>query len=92
MTSSSITLCWRPVDCIDRNGNIIGYSLRYWVHGSAAKQTAHFSGGSTTEATIGGLDAATNYSIEVAAVNRAGPGVYSEVIFVATQGTIKHVA
>ena len=66
--------------------------MRYWVHGSAAKQTAHFSGGSTTEATIGGLDAATNYSIEVAAVNRAGPGVYSEVIFVATQGTIKYVA
>ena len=35
------------------------------------------SGEATTETTISGLNAATNYSIEVAAVNSVGVGVYS---------------
>ena len=85
VTSSSITLSWLPVDCKNRNGNITGYSMRY---GSAANQTENFSGGSTTEATITGLDAATNYSIEVAAVNSAGIGVYSAAIYNITLGII----
>ena len=60
--------------------------MRFWVHGSATKQIAHFSGVSTTEATIAGLDAATNYSIEAAAVNSAGIGVYSTAIYAITLG------
>ena len=43
------------------------------------------SGRFTTEATIYELDAATNYSIEVAAVSRGGTGVYSTAVFVATK-------
>ena len=35
------------------------------------------SGEATTETTISGLNAATNYSIEVAALNSVGTGVYS---------------
>ena len=35
------------------------------------------SGGNVTEATISGLTPSTTYSIEVAAVNSAGTGVYS---------------
>ena len=42
------------------------------------------SGGSVTEATISGLSLST-YSIEVAAVNSAGTGVYSDVIMNTTQ-------
>ena len=37
------------------------------------------SGGETTAATISGLLSTTNYSIEVAAVNTAGTGVYNIV-------------
>ena len=62
--------------------------MRYGVHGSAAKQIAHFSGGSTTEATIAGLDAATKYSIEVAAMNSAGIGVYSTATYAIALGII----
>ena len=40
-------------------------------------QTVSVSGGATTETTISGLLSSTNYSIEVAAVNSAGTGVYS---------------
>ena len=36
------------------------------------------SGGSATEATISDLMQSTTYSIQVAAVNSAGPGPYSE--------------
>ena len=36
------------------------------------------SGGSVTEATISGLSPSTTYSIEVAAVNSASTGIYSD--------------
>ena len=77
VTSSSITVQWGAVDCIHRNGDITGYSVRYGVQGSGSTQTLNVSGSATTEATISGLESATNYSIEVAAVNSAGTGVYS---------------
>ena len=45
------------------------------------------SGGETTQAVISGLIPSTNYSIEVAAVNSAGTGLYSNVAFQLTRGT-----
>ena len=44
--------------------------------------------GATTE-TIVGLDAATPYCIEVAAVNRAGTGIYSTPLVVITKSMCK---
>ena len=43
------------------------------------------SGGSVTEATISSLMSSTTYSIEVAAVNSAGTGVYSDLLIVQTE-------
>ena len=51
--------------------------MRYGVEGSEITQTLSVPGGDTTKATISGLNSFTNYSIEVAAVNNAGYGVYS---------------
>ena len=76
VTSSSITVQWGEVDCIHRNGDITGYSVRYGVQGSGT-QTVSVSGGGATMTTISGLTPSTIYSIEVAAVNNAGTGVYS---------------
>ena len=77
-TSSSITVQWGAVDCIHHNGDITGYSVRYGVQGSGSTQTMSVSGGSVTAATISGLTASTNYSIEVAAVTGANAvGMYS---------------
>ena len=87
-TSFSITVQWGPTDCIHRNGHITGYSLRYGVQGSVSKQVMNVSRGATSEATISGLNITTNYSIEVAAVNRAGTGVYSAALFAVTQGIV----
>ena len=58
--------------------------MRYGVQGSGSTQTESVSGGATTEATISGLAAGTNYATEVAAVNSAGTGVYSEPLTVET--------
>ena len=82
VTNSSITVQWGPVDCIHRNGNITGYSVRYGVSGTSSYQTVNVSRGST----IIGLKPSTNYSIEVAAVNSAGTGVYSDPISNITLG------
>ena len=85
VTSSSITVQWGAVDCIHRNGDITGYSVRYGVQGSGSTQTVSVSGGSVTETTISGLTPSTTYSVEVAAVNSAGTGVYSDLITDMTQ-------
>ena len=54
--------------------------MQYWVvNGNSSR-------GSTTNKTIDGLDAVTNYSIKVAAVNGAGIGKYSPAINVTTRG------
>ena len=86
MTSSSITVQWGAVDCIHHNGNITGYSVRYGVQGSESTQTVSVSGGSVTEATISSLMPSTTYSIQVAAVNSAGIGVYSTAVDQLTAG------
>ena len=86
VTSSSITVQWRAVECFQRSGYATGYSVRYGVEGSGSTQTMSVSGGTMTEATISGLDSATNYAIAVAAVNSAGTGVYSDLFKARTDG------
>ena len=83
MTLSSITVLWGAVNCIDHNGDITGYLVRYGVQGTAdgnravKMATGDSSGGMYT---FSGLSTATEYTVEVAAVNSAGTGVYSDPI------------
>ena len=86
MTSSSIIVQWGAVDCIHRNGDITGYSVQYGVVGSGSTQTMSVSVGSVTEATISSLMPSTTYSIQVAAVNNAGTGEFSNIMFELTEG------
>ena len=86
VTSSSITIQWWVVDCIDRNGDITGYSVQYGVQGSGSTQTRDVSGGGSTNIVISGLTSSTNYTVEVAAVNSVGTGVYSDPYIVQTDG------
>ena len=82
MTSSSITIQWGAVPCIHRNGDITGYSVQYGVLGNESTQTMSVS---RTSASITGLIESTTYTIEVAAVNDAGIGVYSEPLIMTAQ-------
>ena len=72
VTSSSITVQWGPVDCIHRNGDITGYSVRYGSENMSVSGDS--SGGMYV---ISGLMPSTTYSIQVAAQTSAGPGTYS---------------
>ena len=46
----------------------------------------HVSGGRVTRTTISELESLTSYSVEVAAVNSAGTGVYSSAVIAKTAG------
>ena len=91
--TSSITVQWGAVDCIHHNGDITGYSVRYGVQGTAEGDmtvkmaTGDSSGGMYT---ISGLSAATEYTVEVAAVNSADIGVYSDPLITETDGKYLH--
>ena len=54
--------------------------MQYGMVGSGSTQTMSVSGASVTETTISSLMSSTNYSIQVAAVNSAGVGLYSDTI------------
>ena len=81
---NSFTVQWGAVDCIDRNGDITGYSVRYGVQGSGSTQTESVSGPGTMDIDISGLTADTSYAVEVAAENANGIGVYSDPLTVDT--------
>ena len=63
--SSNMTVQWGAVDCIHRNGDLTGYSVRYVAQWSGHVQTKSVSGGGATQTIISGLIPSTNYSIEV---------------------------
>ena len=85
--SSTITIRWRPGKCVHSNGDITGYSVRYGIQGNGGIQTVNVSGGNSTKIAISGLKSSTTYSIEVAAVNSAGIGMYSNPLNVTTSVT-----
>ena len=80
VTTSTITVEWGAVDCIHHNGDITGYSVQYGVQDSGRMETINVSGNNVTEATLSGLTQSTVYTIQVAAVNGAGVGVYSNLV------------
>ena len=86
VTSSTITVQWGMVPCTHQNGPITGYSVRYGVMGSGSTQTETVSGASETETTISDLMPSTNYSIDVAAINKVGTGVYNDPLTTVTDG------
>ena len=85
ITSNSITVQWEEVACLDRNGEITGYTARAITSGRV-EGTAVVSG-DIRQATITGLTPSTQYIIQVAAVNSAGSGPFSPIDTYTTDGT-----
>ena len=92
VTSSSMTVQWGPVDCIQRNGDITGYSVQYKKVGSVSTHNRTVSGSNTSEAIIMNLMPSTMYIVQVAAINDAGDGVYSEPLTVSTNDSTMYAA
>ena len=80
INSTAITVQWEMIPCIEQNGDITGYIVRY---GSQAQSV---SGGSVTETTISNLTPSTTYNVRVAAMNDAGTGGFSINLFITTAG------
>ena len=84
---TSITIAWDVVNCIERNGIITGYVVRYTPPSTSGNNTVMISGtgGAGGMVTIDGLTPSTQYSIQVAAVNSDGRvGVFSTILSVQT--------
>ena len=75
------------MDSIHDKKSITGYSVRYGIQNSGSSQTVYVPGAATTETTISELSSTTHYFIEVAAVNSAGIGNYSDSVMATTKGT-----
>ena len=82
MTGTTITVQWRPVDCIHHNGDLTSYLLQYEIQESGNTQTHTTTG---EHAIISNLMSSTTYSIKVAAVNNVGTGEFSPAIITVTQ-------
>ena len=74
VTSSSITVQWGRVSCIDRNSEITGYTVQYGQTGSTTTVMESVSGTSDSDRmfTASGLIPRTSYTFEVAAVSSEG--------------------
>ena len=86
-TSTEITLQWREVPCIDRNGDIVGYTVCYSISGS--NNTILRSASDKLAVTLVDLIPFANYSIEVAAVNVNGTGPFSTPVYMRTDDDSK---
>ena len=84
--STSITVGWNTVVCIERNGVIDNYIVRFGPEGGVQSESTVQSGGIDVAGTYtaSGLTPFTSYSFEVAAMNSADTGPFTAALFVVT--------
>lgn len=76
VTATSITLVWEQVDCLKRNGPIIGYQINLYYEHQMLRRV-YLEGANTSRHTLDDLTHSKHvYSIGVAAVNEAGVGPF----------------
>ncbi|CAI8040222.1 Receptor-type tyrosine-protein phosphatase F, partial [Geodia barretti] len=73
LTANSVTLLWGEVACLERNGDITGYTVTAANTDGVVKGTASVNT-DARQATISGLTPSTQYTVSVAAVNGVGTG------------------
>ena len=81
INTSSITIEWEELNCIDRDSDITGYTVRYGPTSNtttaAMEETVPQMNDSATTLTVTGLIPGTSYTFEVAAVSSEGTGPFS---------------
>ena len=75
ITANSITVQWKEVPCLHRNGEIIGYTVVARTSGED-DLFIDVDVDDGREATVSGLHPSTTYSVAVAAVNSAATGPF----------------
>ncbi len=87
-TSRSISVIWRNIDCIERNGNITGYVVEFQRVDGTATTDGQVVGQTFTAS---GLRPFTNYTFRVGGVNSAGMGPFTNAITIRTDEDGKFV-
>ena len=75
-----MSLRWREVPCVQQNGPITGYIVRYYAICGVNRDVRQNKSVVTTGDIIDGLTPNTEYVFRVAAVNVNGTGPFSEPI------------
>ena len=78
--STKVFLRWKKVPCIQQNGPITGYVVRYYTTCGADGDIQRNKSVVTTSSNISGLIPYTEYAFQVAAVNVNGTGPFTEAI------------
>ena len=76
---TSFSVQWENVPCIQRNGDITGYSVRYGVLGNGSMETLTIVGPYVLMTNLTGLVPDTSHLVQVAGVNGQGVGEYGEI-------------
>ena len=77
---TEVSIRWREVPCVQQNGPITGYVVRYYATCSTGRNVQQNKSVATTGDIIDGLAPNTEYGFQVAAVNVNGTGPFSEPI------------
>ena len=75
-TPTSIELSWTNIECLQQNGIITNFTIRYRKQGSTQDMTVNTQT-ATTSFNVIGLSAFTAYTFSVAGSNSIGMGVFS---------------
>ena len=78
--STGILVTWNTIDCIERNGDITGYSVKFQEESGAGENFT-----ASQSFTASGLTPNTSYTFRVAGVNANGTGPYTELIIINTE-------
>ena len=78
--ATKVLLRWRKVPCIQQNGLITGYVVRYYATCGADRDVQRNNSVVTTGSNISGLIPYTEYAFQVAAVNVNGTGPFTKAI------------
>ena len=77
---TEVSLRWREVACVQQNGPITSYVVRYYATCGADRHVQWNKSIVTAGSTIDGLAPNTEYAFQVAAINGNGTGPFSEPI------------
>jgi len=78
--ATKVFLRWKKVSCIQQNGPITSYVVRYYATCGADGDIQRNMSVVTTNTTISGLIPYTEYAFQVAAVNVNGTGPFTKAI------------
>ena len=78
--STEVSLRWRELACIQQNGPITGYVVKYYATCGTDRDVRRNKSVVTTRDTIDGLIPNTEYSFQVTALNANGTGPFSAPI------------